>query len=640
MGSRESRSTKRASRRVSKHRKSFCSIPIPAAVSNYSNSNDFYTWVNNDWLEKVHVPSFENDFGASEEVERCIFNISMQIIEDINPKTPGEKMLKQLADSSLHNNSQYNSVDFLQSILKTLICIHTKEDVMKHFAEIASASFTSIFNLQYTVRPDKHAYILLNPDIPGLPIEYYNDSNKTEAYIKLLKQLGELLDIPGLEDIQFERNLNLSIESMWSSVPIYSKGSKLVTKFPKIPWATWFETLGISDWKQKTFYYNSPRWIRNLGKMLDEIPIDYWKIYIARTYIINALPYLPPPFNELEYDFFGRLIQGQKIKTPKKELLVHIVHDYMPDIFSEIFWNNSGSNEILGEMKYFTSTLVTAAKHRLAQTNWLKQSTRIAAIEKVGAMSIQIVRPSKWPNPKYLELDSKNLLKNIFLLGKWKLDIMLEREGHLYTFWEEGIYRVNAYYFNESNEILIPYGTITQPFYTSNNIPWNYGALGALIGHEMCHGFDEDGKDYSETGERKKWWTRYDNIAYNHKVKDLINLYGNEKVLGKHVNGKQTLSENIADLGGVGIALQALKEHTSYENRLKDYRTFFVAYATSWRTKYRDEKLKTSLETDHHSPAPLRVNLIVSQFDEWYEAFNIDSSFPFYRKPEDRIRIF
>ena len=171
-------------------------------------------------------------------------------------------------------------------------------------------------------------------------------------------------------------------------------------------------------------------------------------------------------------------------------------------------------------------------------------------------------------------------------------------------------------------------------------------SLGSIIGHEICHGFDVEGKEYDWKGEKRKWWTRRDNLAYNHRTKVLISLYDKDKMLGKRIDGKLTLSENIADLGGVGISLQGLKEElirrsiTQYSDIICAYRDFFIGYATSWRAIYRDKKLRTSIGIDRHAPASLRVNHIVSQFDEWYEAFEIDSDSELYRKPEDRIRIF
>jgi putative endopeptidase len=168
---------------------------------------------------------------------------------------------------------------------------------------------------------------------------------------------------------------------------------------------------------------------------------------------------------------------------------------------------------------------------------------------------------------------------------------------------------------------------------------------GSVIGHEMCHGFDEDGRNYGADGQKKKWWTRHDNYIYSKITKALVELFDKQQVFDKHVSGKKTLSENIADLGGVAISLEALKEELARrkadsETVLKELRAFFIAFATSWRTKLRDEKLRSSIELDRHAPAFLRVNLVVSQFDEWYEAFGIGPEAALYVKPEDRIRIF
>jgi putative endopeptidase len=161
---------------------------------------------------------------------------------------------------------------------------------------------------------------------------------------------------------------------------------------------------------------------------------------------------------------------------------------------------------------------------------------------------------------------------------------------------------------------------------------------------DLCHAFDKEGKDYDADGNKKKWWSRKDIIAYNKRSKDLVNMYSKEKIHGIHVDGQGTLSENIADIGGVSIALAALNasmdKGVCKEERLTAYRKFFISFATSWRTKYTKKKLEKALRTDVHAPAFTRVNIVVSQFDEWYEAFGITEQNEYYRKPEDRVRIF
>lgn len=630
----------------------FCRIPIhlPAFNSSSKNpqiGNDFYDWVNHDWEASTKIPEFENDFGISEEVERCIFQESKRILEKFkeSPRNEEQKMYKTLAESCLHSRSQHHSVEYLKSILTSLHCIKDVNDVVKHFAILNNCRFSSILNFQYHITPDKVVELCIDSNVPGLPISYYHTTEKVKQYKETLKTLGSLLDVPELEKIfELEQALVHMSDTLWSPDKHKCKATTLLHKFPKFPWAVWFEASSLPNWKQMTVYYTSPRWIRKISKLLHEVPLSYWKKYLARCYILDSIHYLPPPYDEVDFEFFGHLAQGQRKKLPQQELFVQIVHDYLQDSFSRLFWGEVGQEGLVEDVDRFGKNLLKAGIERLESVDWLEPHTREKAIEKVKAMRLECVRPSQWAPFTPPELDSKNLLKNIFILGQQNTQSLLDRIGKHYMYWEEGIYRVNAYYFNENNELMIPYGTIITPFYTKTQpSAWNYGALGSIIGHELCHGFDEDGKNYNPQGQKKKWWTRNDNRAYRKKANELIRVYNLAKIGEKHVDGKKTLSENIADLGGVGISLHALKkelEGVSEEEKLKAYRLFFIAYATSWRTKVRQEKLETAIGVDPHAPAYLRVNFVVNQFDEWYESFGIQEDAELYRKPEDRIRIF
>ena len=624
-------------------------IQVPALNSFSKTGHDFYSWVNDKWESKIKLPPYENDYGASEEVERCIYDHSVKIIKDAqaNPKTPEQNILKTLADSCL-TKAQEPSLDLLKENLASVYCVQTKEDLMHHFATISKARLISLFNFEYTVDTQNTVCLCINPNLPGLNLEFYTKADILKEYKVLLTKLGELLNVEGLEKIiPFEKNMANSLSNLWTEEKYKIKGYKLLSKFPKIPWEDWFDTHGLIGWKNMDLYYRSPKWIRHLGVLFDEVPIKFWKIYLSRTYILHALPHLSDPYDTLEFNFFGHFLQGQKEKKPHMEHLVNIVYDYLPDMFSKMIWEDAGDEQLFKDLTKFGKTMIQAAKKRIAHTDWLKQSTRVAGIEKVDRMNVEICRPRVWTPQKYMELDPNNLLKNLFILGNNTMELMFSRVGKKRNFWEEGIYRVNAYYFNEANEIMIPYGTVLSPFYDKNeSCGWNYGALGSIIGHELCHGFDEDGKDYGWNGEKKKWWSRADNMAYRHKTKGLIDLFHKQTVCGKRVNGKKTASENIADLGGLAMALEALKEClakagvTDYAALKAEYQKFFIAFATSWRTKYRAEKLKRSLMIDKHAPAMLRVNLIVSQFDEWYDAFDISKDSDLYHPPEKRIRIF
>ena len=586
------------------------------------------------------MPNSESDFGVSEEVEICIYNKSVDIIN--NSKN---HILQDLRYSCLEAK-QENSVEFLKSVLQTLNCIKTDEDVFSHFAQLCKSKFYSIFKLQYNIEADKTIRLCIDATSPGLYSSYYTDPHIMKHYNVLLEHLEKEFDWPLKKTLALEKAIMYRSNEYSSEDKYKIKGSKLPHKFPGIPWKLWFQILGIEGWGKMTMYYTSPRWIRYIGKIIRQVPVEYWKIYLARCYIINSLKYLPAPYSTWDYEFFGKATTGQKEMGSRQEILVAIVYDYLYDMFSKIFWEEAGEPKLVPEIRKFASRLVESAKHRLLMTEWLKPATRAYAAKKVDKMAIETVRPDEWAPMPRCKLDSKNLLKNIFLLGEMNVQNMIERVGQKYKYWEEGIYRVNAYYFNENNEMMIPYGTCLFPFYKRGALGFSYGALGSIIGHEMCHGFDNDGKDYDFAGVKKKWWTPSDNREYHERTKSLIKLFSAQKVEGKHVDGERTLSENIADLGGVGISLHALKQELQEKNifeaeRVKEeYKNFFISFATSWRTKYRHTKLKTSLGIDYHAPAFLRVNLVVPQFDEWYYAFDVKKGDALWIEPEERIRIF
>jgi putative endopeptidase len=210
-------------------------------------------------------------------------------------------------------------------------------------------------------------------------------------------------------------------------------------------------------------------------------------------------------------------------------------------------------------------------------------------------------------------------------------------------FWEEGVYTVNAFYYHDTNEILIPAGSFFWPFFSDTMLGWSYGGLGAIIGHEMTHAFDEQGCEYNERGAELPWWSASDREHYKEKTQALVNLYGEQKILGHSVNGHKTLDENLADLGGLAIALDALKRElvsVTEEERKKQLRDFFVSYAVSWRTKEHNQRRLQRLVMDAHAPIELRVNLVVAQFEEWYQVFGIQTGDYLYIPPEERIRIF
>jgi predicted metalloendopeptidase len=606
-------------------------------------------WVNKNWVSDVKIPPYKTHYGVSDQIEDCIMTTASRAIDKCvsgTLKGSGPEAIKVLHDSFVKGNIR--NMDFLRYLIHDIRSIYSVEGILKHFAKLTRFRFPSVLQLQYSCHYDKKMRKILSivPDFPSLDKGFFSNPTIFHGYERLLKSYGEILDIPGLDTVaHIEKSLANKLNNYLSiEAPIcFGNGHTLLRKFRKIPWGTYFEELGITNWRKSMFEYNYPGFLRKLGVALQEVPLEKWKLYLCKVYIISIAEFLPPPLNSI-YFKFKTLLGGETQPAPKMNIFINFIYDYLPDTFSPIFWNMCGNDSRIEECKELCKDLRNAARHRLKETSWLQPATRLAAIDKVNNMEFLIGKPDTWPIESIPQL-SNVFLENVFILGDYSTQKMIDRVRENKTFWDQGIYRVNAYYYEPFNQITIPYGIISNPFYKDGKRAWNYGSIGFTIGHEMCHGFDNEGKEYDSFGKKKSWWTRADNRAYNKKASDIITLYEKQNIEGKHLDGVNVLGENIADIGGLGIALEALKHDmrkrgVEGDMEKEEFRDFFVSYAVGWRNLYRKQKLKSNIETDVHSPAYLRVNLVVSQFDEWYSAFDIQKESKLYIEEEKRIRFF
>jgi len=629
-----------------------CKITTYPALT-YSSKwigKDFYTWVNKDWISDTKIPAFENDFGANEEIEECIdremTHIFTELLEEEKDKPSKEETALILLYKSF-NHGKEESIAFLHELIDKVYCVQSVSDIMKHFGLLCKYRIESIFNIQYVNTKEKRLELLIVPDVQAMSEQLYKSADFLHHYKDYLEKVGNKLKVKNMGRVAyFEKGLVDTFDNYYDERVSSIKGHGFARKF-NLPWDAYFEAIGIHDWKNMQFSYKYPVILRKMGTLLHKVSIPVWKTYLYKCYISPFVQYLGAPFDTYNYNFFGKFLQGQKEELPDKKLFLSIAYECMPDTLSKLFWKRCGDTSIVTGAEDIANSIQKAAIQRMKNNTWLSTSSKVASIEKIRAIHYKIGRPAEWEDEIDIELDAKNLLRNRFLLGEYANRIFLDRLGTRHTYWEEGIFRVNAYYYSEFNEIVFPYGFLTAPFYKKNANPtWNYGGIGATFGHELCHAFDDDGKEYDQYGMVRRWWTKQDTKEYSKRAKALEKIYSSETILGKHLDGENTLSENIADLAGLSICLEALRQNlkergiTEEKDIQNEYRVFFISYATSWRTLYRTAKLKRTVETDEHSPAYVRVNKVVSQLDEWYEAFDIDKDSPLYTKPEDRIHFF
>ena len=643
---------------------------VPPVVTSKKPGHDFYLYINGSWLHRVKTPSYRSAFGVSEELEELIKENFLIMIEKsegyakkVNvPHGENEKAFQKVgrfALSALRPSVQPKSIQLLKTMMSEINCIRDTNDITRVLAIFAKMRITSIFSF-YTFFEPSHKIIsrcALSPGQLGLPDTSYYFPDISEKPPTLVLY-GEMLDkIAKLLDLDKRLSPVIHVETIFAKElikhqyqrDVVIKGKDLLVRYEHINWDLFWKVIGYKNWKENDMKINPPGWIRSVEKLVATLPLDNWKLLLQTHLILHALPMLPPPFDDIHSDFFEKHMRGQSRKLPQKELTVRLLQEWMPNTMSRLYLKYFFDDSLKKEATTFVNIIQVAAINRIQHTEWFSPSTKAKAIEKMKKMKLGVAYPKHLSPVENINPQTDNLLQNILSLGENHTECEVKeinKEVDVQNEWDDAVYAVNAFYYSEVNQLILPAGSLLWPFYHSNApLGWNFGGLGAVVGHEMTHAFDSDGKEYNSEGRKEKWWTIQDNKEYNKRKKALIKLYSDAKILGHPVNGALTLNENISDLGGLAIAMDALHleikdKNLSQEKWKEAYRNFFTSYAVSWRIKEKPEKILQGLFMDRHAPAPLRVNLIVSQFQEWYEAFDIQVKDPLYIPPEERIRIF
>lgn len=634
-------------------------IEIPQFDTSVKPGDDFFRYINGKWLKHIPIPTFRTSYGVSEEIEVVIQKKLQKILKDsyafsaqgLKPKNKEEQMkdlIGRLGLSALRLGKQKKNVETLKQTIQSFQCMRDKNDVAETLAKMVRHGIPTFFN--FAVYQNK---ALLIPGSLGLPdVSYYEATapGKTRtlfAYVNLCKKVSKELDIPDISSgIQVESLLAQTLDDLSGEIKEKKKGKELADEFTEIPFELFFSTVGVKGWKEINFSVNH-RFLRFANKLFRTWPIENWKQLFTLHTILDALPILPSPYDTLHFEFFAKKLRGQLEKLPQDELYFNLCKDLLSIPLSYLYVKKNLSNEFKEKITKFAEHIRELSVEHMKKS-WLEDKTKETAIKKLQEMNLSISHPKEFPELEIPFLDTEQFLYNIYLLREMDMKEGIASIGKKYDpheYWQEPPYAVNAYYNNETNQFILPAGSLMEPFYynSEKRLGWNYGGLGAIIGHEMTHAFDMDGKEYNEKGHRVNWWTLKDTREYNKRTNALVKLYDKQKVLGKPVDGYKTLSENIADLGGLSIALDALKQtlkNVSEEEKKQQLKDFFVSYAVSWRVKERPKKQVQALFLDVHAPTELRVNLIVSQFQEWYDSFDVVTKDEHYYLPEERISIF
>jgi putative endopeptidase len=642
-------------------------------LSSRRPGNDFYTYVNGDWMNHTRIPSYVSSYGVSEEVETILQGVlytqiqsCMQLAEVGREQTTPDGIacdaIGRLAMSAMRPQVQKNNIEYLKRGIHSMGCMREPADISRAIGSMTRYNVRTVLDLSVIPGEGGRYVMSIGSGELGLPTTSYYVSPSSpsksdsilQGYTRLIRRACEALEIDDLSSaVAFEGSIAPSIYAIENARNDSNLSlQNLQSKWPAFHWKDMFLSYGVPEEQMTTLriYVDSHEWLDTLAKHLVDTPLETWYTVFSLHTLLHALPYLPPPFDTLNFDLFGKQMRGQKEKIPQKFLMLNIVKQQMSTALGRLFVKHTMPASLKATATQFTKKIVASAIRRMEAVDWLSPSARKAAAEKLRRMKLSIAwsSPLVASPPQLPSLQTDTLLANVYLLEASTTDRKLKwlQSPPKVDEWEEPPYSVNAYYYHDTNELIVPAGSFMWPFMDSHPIKglgWSYGGLGAVIGHEITHAFDREGKEFDPSGRAAPWWSATVLKAYQARTKALVRLFSDAKLLGRQVNGAITLDENLADLGGLAIALDALHhalQGASEDEKRAQMRHFFLAYAVSWRTKEHPERQLQRLLLDKHAPVELRVNLIVSQFEEWYTAFDIQTGDALYVPPEERIRIF
>jgi len=414
---------------------------------------------------------------------------------------------------------------------------------------------------------------------------------------------------------------------------------------PHLNWVALLPQLKVAG--QDTMLVGQPDFFKAEDALLASTPVADWIIYLKWNILKGSSSALSAPFVQANFAFSSAL-SGQKVQTPRSERMSGLVDGSLGELLGQLYVAKYFTPAAKQYMVDLVNNLKTTLGERIQKLDWMSDATKVRALKKLNAFTVKIGYPDKWQTYDGLIIDRNDYFGNLRRISEWRYNYAVSQINKPVDKKRWGMTppTVNAYYNPVNNEIVFPAGILQFPFFDFGaDDAVNYGGIGAVIGHEMTHGFDDEGRQYDADGTLRDWWTKDDADKFKTRADQVVTQYNGFTILDTlHVNGKLTLGENLADLGGVNIAYAAFKKTKEGQSTTKidgftpDQR-FFLSWAQVWRSSQRPEAAAQRILTDPHSPEQYRANAPLTNVDAWYSAFDVQPGDKMYKKPEDRTKV-
>ncbi len=631
--------------------------------------DDLFRHVNGKWIERTEIPSDKARYGSfyllAEEAEKAVRDIIIES-QSAEPGTEGRKVgdlyasfldearIQALgAEPIAEAIAEAEKVDSIDSLLETL----------GRLERGGSSGFFQVFVDNDPGQPERYLVFLEQGGL-GLPDEsYYREEKFAEIRTKYLAFVERMLGLAGLDDAAARAARIVALETElathhWDNVAnrdsektynpmLWSAANDLAGA---IDMDVWLNALGVPDHSFDEVVVRQPSFMSGLETVLTAENLPAWRDWLAWQVIRSNAAYLSSDFVETNFDFYGKTLTGTPELRARWKRGVSLVEGALGEAVGRIYVERHFPEAAKTAMDVLVANLVEAYRQSITGLEWMGEATRARAIDKLEKFTPKIGYPVKWRDYSSLEIDASDLIGNVRATNEFEFQRELGKIGKPLDRdeWFMTPQTINAYYNPGFNEIVFPAAILQFPFFDeTRDAAANYGAIGAVIGHEIGHGFDDQGSKYDGDGRLTDWWTPEDRAAFEDRTKSLIEQYNAlapRQVPDHHVNGALTIGENIGDLGGLSIAWKAYLislagQEPPVIDGLTGAQRFFLSWAQAWQLKARDEEVVRLLSIDPHSPNEFRCNQIVRNIDEFYDTFEVTESDALWLDPKDRVTI-
>lgn len=631
--------------------------------------DNFDAYVNGNWVKNNKIPADKAGIGVGQ-----IINDKAQ--EDV------KEIIENSSKGSFANGSDEQKIgDFYEAFMnvkarnqkgitpllpefKKIDAIANYSDLAKYFGNANKSGNTIPFQIGVIEDfKDPTQYMLYTwQGGLGLPDrEYYflEDAKSKEIRSKYVLHIAKMLELGGVENSTKLASKIMALETLMASNHMKKELTrdygKLYNKYaikdlnklmPDFDWNAMLESAGILN--QKNITITQVDYTKSLNSIIKTTPLDTWKAYLKWSAIHGATQELTMAIQDENFQFYGKVMYGIEKQKPLWRRGVQMVNDNLGEIVGKVYVEKHFSPESKEHVTILVKNLLKAYEESIKKLDWMSPETKKQALEKVSKFTIKVGYPDKWRDYSTLKVIKGDLYGNIERATEFEYKRQINKLGKPVdrTEWGMTPQTVNAYYNPTQNEIVFPAAILQAPFFDATvEDAVNYGGIGAVIGHEIGHGFDDQGSTFDGDGMMRNWWTPKDLNAFKVRTKALVAQYNDFKVFPDlNVNGEFTQGENIGDLGGLSIAIKAYEKSLNGKpspilDGFTGQQRLFIGWAQSWLEKVREASLRTQIASDPHSPPKFRVNGVVRNIPEFYKAFDVKPTDSLYLAPEKRVRI-